>query len=332
MTLSAVFVFSFPKPAHAGFLSFLSNLFKGADTSATYNSQTAPLLSAPQSADSSFGTGGAVVSVVDGASLLPVVGPMGSSADIETYKLDQITTYTVRKGDTLSDIADMFDVNVDTILWANDIKSVDSVQIGDVLVILPVSGVQYTVKKGDTLDSVAKKFKSDAGEIAAFNDMDPERPLDIGSAIIIPEGKLNTPAPSSSGSQVPRTITGSRRYSSGPDLGGYFLRPIDGGRKTQGIHGFNGVDLADSCGEPVYASASGDVIIAKKTGWNGGYGSYIVITHPNGTQTLYSHLSSVLVSSGWHVTRGMQIGTIGSTGRSTGCHVHFEVHGAKNPF
>lgn len=330
MAISAVFVFSFPRPAHAGFISFLSNLFKDADTPVVYNSQTAPLLSAPQSADPSFGTGGAVVSMVDGSSLLPVVGPMGSSADIETYKLDQITTYTVRKGDTLSAIADMFGVSVDTILWANDIKSADGVKIGDVLVILPISGVQYTVKKGDTIEGIAKKLKSDVGDIAAFNDMEPDGSLEIGSTIIIPEGKLNTPA--SSGNQAPRTNTTSRRYAGGPDLGGYFLRPIEGGRKTQGIHGFNGVDLADSCGEPVYASASGDVTIARKTGWNGGYGEYIVITHPNGTQTLYSHLSSVLVSAGWHVTRGMKIGTIGSTGRSTGCHVHFEVRGAKNPF
>ena len=105
-----------------------------------------------------------------------------------------------------------------------------------------------------------------------------------------------------------------------------------GGRKTQGIHGYNGVDLASSCGEPVFASASGSVILARPTGWNSGYGQYTVLSHSNSTQTLYAHLSKIFVSPGQNVSQGAIIGLIGSTGRSTGCHVHFEVRGARNPF
>lgn len=326
--LSGLFLLISPKPAHAGLFSFLGDLLKSNDAPIEYNSQTAPLLSAPQSLDVFLGTGGSEVNIVSGQSLLPNTGPLGSIADVETYKLDQITTYTVRAGDTLSEIADMFGISVNTIIWANDLKRGAVVQPGDVLIILPVSGIQYTVKKGDTIEGLAKRFKSDSGDLVAFNGLNPEKSLEVGSTIIIPDADLGVPAPSSAGS----SSGSSPRASRGPDLGGYFLRPIDGGRKTQGIHGYNGVDLADSCGDPVYASASGDVLIAKSTGWNGGYGEYVVIAHPNGTQTLYAHLSKVLIGPGWHVTRGMQIGNIGTTGRSTGCHVHFEVRGAKNPF
>ncbi len=327
--LSGLFLFVFPKPAHASIFSFLGDLLKSNnDQPIEYNSQTAPLLSAPQSSDVFFGTGGSEINIVGGQSLLPNTGPMGSIVDVETYKLDQITTYTVRNGDTLSEIADMFDVSVNTIMWANDLKRGDIVRPGDVLIILPVSGIQYTVKKGDTIEGLVKRFKSDSGDIIVFNGLNPEKPLEIGSTIIIPDAEFGIPALPNNNSSSGAT----RRSSQGPDLGGYFLRPIDGGRKSQGIHGYNGVDLASSCGESVYASASGDVLIAKSTGWNGGFGEYIVIAHPNGTKTLYAHLSSILVGPGWHVTRGMKIGTIGSTGRSTGCHVHFEVRGAKNPF
>ena len=82
----------------------------------------------------------------------------------------------------------------------------------------------------------------------------------------------------------------------------------------------------------VFASNGGNVIIARDSGWNGGYGKYIVVNHPNKTQTLYAHLGLIAVSTGQYVGRGTSIGTIGSTGNSTGCHVHFEIRGAKNPF
>jgi murein DD-endopeptidase MepM/ murein hydrolase activator NlpD len=92
------------------------------------------------------------------------------------------------------------------------------------------------------------------------------------------------------------------------------------------------VDLAAPIGTPIMASAEGDVIISKNYGWNGGYGEYVVISHPNGTQTLYAHMSSNLAYQGMHVYKGQVIGFVGSTGKSTGSHLHFEVRGAKNPF
>jgi murein DD-endopeptidase MepM/ murein hydrolase activator NlpD len=110
------------------------------------------------------------------------------------------------------------------------------------------------------------------------------------------------------------------------------MRPVASGIRTQGIHGHNGVDLASSVGTPIYAAATGNVIISRVGGWNGGYGNYIVISHSNGTQTLYGHLNSISVNSGDNVVKGQFIGTMGNTGKSTGPHLHFEIRGARNPF
>ncbi len=236
-----------------------------------------------------------------------------------------IFVYTVKKGDTPSKIAETFGITLNTLLWANDIKNSSSIQVGDELIILPISGVQYTVKKGDTIDSIAKKFKGDAAEIMSFNGLAVNESLEPGTALIIPDGEMASP-PSQPGRAQPSRFAGLPSYI------GYYLRPILGGRKTQGIHGYNGVDVATSCGEPVYASAAGSVIISRRAGWNSGYGEYVVLSHQNFTQTLYAHLSQVFVSPGQTVSQGSIVGLVGSTGRSTGCHVHFEVRGARNPF
>ena len=102
--------------------------------------------------------------------------------------------------------------------------------------------------------------------------------------------------------------------------------------RTQGIHGYNAVDLAAGYGSPIRAAAAGEVIVSKASGWNGGYGQYIVIRHANGAQTLYSHMMRNDVGVGSYVSQGQVIGGMGSTGKSTGTHLHFEVRGARNPF
>ena len=311
--------------AHAGLFSFLEKWFGEESTDAvSYNSQTLPLLKAPNASELKAATGGAMINLVGDSSLLPVVGPMGSIADVETYKLDQITIYTVREGDTLSGIAEMFGVDVATIYWANDLKKGSLVKTGDMLIILPISGIQYAVKKGDTVKSLAQKFKSDEDEIIAYNNLSIDGPLTVGTSIIIPDAEM--------GSIPTATAKKTVRGGSGPDLAGYFMRPISGGKKSQGLHGYNGVDLASNCGTPVYVSAGGTVLIARREGWNGGYGRYIVVAHPNGTQTLYAHLLHVSAVVGQYAPQGYQIGSIGTTGNSTGCHLHFEIRGARNPF
>ncbi len=305
-------------------MDFLNNIFGNEEPqSSSANSQVMPILSAPQNINPSAGRGGGDISIVQGSALLPVSGPLGSIADIEERKPDTISLYVVRPGDTMYTIASLFGVSVNTIRWANDLERTSIITPGQVLVILPISGLQYTAKKGDTLKSIAKKFGGDAEEIADFNGLALEGTLEAGASLIIPNGEAGIIA----------SVPPPKKSAGGTAAGrGYYLRPFMGGVRTQGIHGYNGVDLASSCGTPIVAAATGDVILTKSSGWNAGYGHYVTISHPNGTQTLYAHLSGLEVGRGWHVVQGQLIGYMGSTGLSTGCHLHFEVRGGRNPF
>lgn len=338
LRLTALILIIIPVMAYAsGFFSFIGSLFNDNSDSSSkaFNSQNIALLQSTASPNGSIYN--RHVSIVDGTSLTAESpDPMVSSTPLSS---DQISLYVVHNGDTLSGIAKMFNVSVNTIIWANNIVG-KKISPGDQLVILPISGVEYTVKSGDSLKSIAKKFKGDVDDIASFNNLSPKAKLAVGDTIIIPDGEITSSTGSSaysSGSSsggssgTPSAKVGS--YSPNyPVIIGYYMRPVVGGIKTQGIHGHNGVDLASSYGANILAAADGEVIIARSGGWNGGYGSYIVIRHSNGTQTLYAHLSAVLVSAGQSVGQGQIIGHMGSSGDSTGTHLHFEIRGARNPF
>ena len=326
-------LFAIPAHAHAGLFSLFSDIFKKIAPEEVYektvNSQNVAILQAALNYDPNPQKGGGDITIVGGSALLPEAGPLGTLVDVENFSpsSDNISIYVVREGDSLSQIAEMFGVTANTIIWANNIPHGDRISVGQTLVILPVSGVRHTVAKGDTLASIAKQFKGDIDEIARFNDLPSTAELAVGTIIVIPDGELGTAVRQQY--NVPNSVVYGTR---GPFYEGYYTRPIAGGRKTQGLHGYNGVDLGAPFGTPVYASASGDVIVSRATGWNGGYGQYIVVSHGNGTQTLYAHLSNVIVSEGADVSQGQIIGYVGSTGRSTGPHIHFEVRGAQNPF
>lgn len=271
------------------------------------------------------------VAITGGVALAPASGPSGTLADTEgDAGSGQIAIYVVRPGDTLGTIAQMYGVSVNTIIWANDLGYKGVIHPGDTLVILPVTGVEYTTKKGDTLASIAKKFSADAGEIAQYNGLDPQGALTTGTDIIIPNGEIAAPVAPSIAVKA-ATAKNPLIGANGPVIAGYYVLPVHG-ILTQGLHGWNGVDIGAPRGTPVYASAAGTVIIARAGGYNGGLGSYVVIAHPNGTQTLYAHASKVLVSAGQSVAQGQTIALVGNTGLSTGPHVHFEVRGAANPF
>ncbi len=323
--LGAVFA---PQDAHAsGIGDFFKNLFGFGTESPAAESKPAekpfPFLSSEPVPKAEA----VPLEIIDDTSLVSNIGPLGNAAEAaESAQTYMISTYTVRKGDSLGLIARTFGVSVQTITWANDIPRGGAIKEGEVLIILPVSGIQHTVQKGDTIASIAKKYGGDPDDIVDFNDIALGESLEVGSVVIVPDGEASEPAPQTT---KPRTqiVRGS-----GPELVGYYLRPIVGGRKTQGIHGYNGVDLAAPRGSVVRSAASGTVIIARASGWNGGYGKYVVVAHPNGTQTLYAHLNSVDARIGAAVAQGQMIGLVGSTGKSTGSHLHFEVRGAKNPF
>lgn len=314
-----------PSDTHAGVFSYISNLSHNKSASAReipHSSGTLGVLEANLGPNSTSPVGGGEIAIVDGSALIQEVGVIGTQADIMESKSTQISLYVVRQGDSLSVIAKMFGVSVNTIVWANNIRG--PIHEGDELVILPISGVSHKVIRGDTIRSIATKYKADIDDILNYNDLKLNSVLEAGSIVLVPDGEIqSTPLV---------TATSKLRNAGGPFYPGYYLRPIDSGRKTQGLHGYNGVDIGAPTGTPVYASADGVVLLARSYGYNGGYGQYIVVSHANGTQTLYAHLSRVLISSGEVVLKGQTIGLVGSSGKSTGSHIHFEIRGAVNPF
>ena len=360
---------TYSQTAHAGLLSFISNLFGAgnvsADTQASTSnssstnqlvtSQNMPILEAASNPDPNPNDCGDI-SPVNGTILDPGVS---SSAIISCgTNSTQISTYTVKVGDTISAVAHMFNVSVNTILWANNLTGRSVLQTGQTLVILPISGINYVVKSGDSLQSIAKKYGGDhpteiLADILSYNDVTATSKLQIGQTIIIPAAELSsvdmvqTPVYKSSSGINPKSLsseplldniknwpsyTGCNVQTSGC----YYLRPIQGGHISQKLHLHNAVDLAAPVGTPIVASAGGTVIISRiNGGWNGGYGNFIVVSHNNGTQTLYAHLvakSSGIVALGQHVSQGDLIGYIGMTGKTFGPHIHFEIRGAQNPF
>lgn len=249
---------------------------------------------------------------------------------IEAYgvKRSQIAEYIVQPGDLLSFIASDYGVSINSIIWANGLKDADSISPGQTLKIPPITGVIHRVKKGDTLASIAKKYGADETRILEFNTLPQSGEIIEGDDLIIPDGQIKTTYIATSGTTS--TTSKTQRFSYLPNLGDYFMLPTNGYNWGY-IHGRNGVDMANSCGTPIYAAADGTVTVSDATGYNGGFGKYIKLSHANGTETLYAHATKLLVSIGDYITRGQMIALMGSTGRSTGCHLHFEVHGAKNP-
>jgi murein DD-endopeptidase MepM/ murein hydrolase activator NlpD len=337
LAVVASFLLFFPSSAaYAGILSFMGGIFADLHFSKEFigvpvNSQTMALLEAVRNSDPSPDPDSAEVTIVNDSAILAQSAPDQSAGSGVTPASDQISVYVVRKGDTLSAIAKMFGVSANTILWANDIPKGGTVRLGQKLVILPVSGVQHTVKKGDTVVKLAALYKADADEIRGANDMEDDEKLTVGDIIVIPNG-VETEAPSVSPIKTIKKAIGSLvDGSSAVSTNGYFVRPT-AGKKTQGIHGHNGVDFHAAKGTAVVASAAGVVVVSRDSGWNGGYGQYVVIKHGNGMQTLYAHLSNNIVSEGQEVSQGQLVGYSGDTGKSFGPHLHFEVRGGRNPF
>jgi LysM repeat protein len=325
-------IFSGIKTTEASLFSIISDWFTGDDveaqisqSSTTSNLQTLPILEPATNTDPNPINMPDIEPIMYGDMLVPEIA---SAQSIEMAPVNtKVSVYQVRPGDNVHVIAKMFGVSVNTVLWSNNLNSKSVLRPGDTLVILPITGITHTVAKGDTLQSITKKYKADLDEVLAYNDISLSSSIVVGQKILIPNAEINYSVPT-------KYVAGSNpaHDTDGPNYVGYYSKPVKSGVKTQGLHGYNAVDFGAPVGTPIYASAGGTVIVSRDSGWNGGYGNFIIISHDNGTQTLYSHLSKNLVSVGQIVGQDDLIGRIGVTGKVTGPHLHFEIRGAKNPF
>ena len=237
----------------------------------------------------------------------------------------EVVEYVVQSGDTISSIAQDFGVSVETILWENNLTSRSLIRPGNTLKILPQTGLMHIIARNETISSISKKYDVSSDSIIIANNLDTDEILKLNQKIFIPGGKkIVVPAPVSrptyTGTSIAQSVptTPSTSYS-----GGKLLWPTVGHRITQYYSWkHNGLDIANKTGTPLYAAESGTV---ERSGWNTGYGYNVVINHGGGLKTLYAHASKLHVKAGDSVNRGDIIADMGSTGWSTGPHIHFEV-------
>jgi len=248
---------------------------------------------------------------------------------------EDIIYYVVQASDTVSTIAANFGISVNTILWENDLNAYSLIRPGDKLAILPASGVSYKVGRGDTLAAIASKYGVDAGTILEANKLANANMLSAGQKLIIPGGKKSN----YSASQVARNVSPvaiiKDLFKPGnlkSFVSNKLAWPTVGARITQYFSWrHHAIDIANRTGTPIYACDSGVVEVA---GWGSGYGNQIVVNHGGGRISRYAHLSKFYVKNGSTVDKGEVVGLMGSTGNSTGPHLHFEyiINGIKyNP-
>jgi murein DD-endopeptidase MepM/ murein hydrolase activator NlpD len=272
---------------------------------------------------------------------------LGTSVDTNTqYKVVQ---YSIKRGDTVSSIAGDYKIKSATLMWANDKlmqSGPNSLKVGQVILVPPVDGVLYKWKTGDTLKAVADQFGAATDDILLWpgNNIDLTNPvIDPNTLVMIPGGKsddINWVSVSyGNGSSGTSTGSSTTCGNVGPVGGGGTLswpspyHYVNGGNNFSSTH--LAVDFYAPEGTPISAADNGVVVWSSFGQWNGGYGNVVMIDHRNGFKTLYGHLSQVNVSLCQPVYTGQVIGLSGSTGNSTGAHLHFEVRhggGFMNPW
>jgi LysM repeat protein len=229
-----------------------------------------------------------------------------------------VFVYVVQSGDNVSKIAQSFGLRPETILWSNPELETwpDYIVVGQELFILPLNGAYHEVKAGDTLDSIAKRYSVDISAIVEceYNDLAEPYELQAGQRLVIPGGTRPVVARYVRATAPPPT--------NAPQGTGNFMWPTSGYLTQSYWLGHQAIDIGAPTGTPVYAADAGYVAA---TGWMGGYGNYVIVNHGNGFETLYAHLSEIRAIAGQGVDRGHLIGLVGSTGRSTGPHLHFEI-------
>ena len=238
---------------------------------------------------------------------------------------DKIIYYTIKPGDSVSTIAAEFEVSVNTILWENNLSAYSLIRPGNKLAILPTTGITHKVARGENLSKIAKQYNIEENKIIEVNKLTDSSKLAAGQKLIIPDGRkvryASYTTPSYTGLSAIKSLvapTGAKPVSSNK-----MNWPTQGHRITQYYSWrHHGVDIANKNGTPIYAADAGTV---EYIGWGRGYGNQIVINHGGGKKTRYAHLSKFYVSKGDKVNKGQTIAAMGSTGWSTGSHLHFEV-------
>lgn len=251
--------------------------------------------------------------------------------EVELYRGGEVVVHTVGEGETLQSIAERYGLQPETIVWENNLSSTKAtLEVGTELNILPIDGLRHKVAKGETIYTIAEKYGlSDAQAQMIvdypFNEFanDETFELAVGQYIMVPDGVKQSA--SSSGATYRPTYAIALTANAGDVSGsGAFMWPASGGISQgykAGIH--MAIDIANRSAGPILAADAGTVIAA---GWdNSGYGNRVIIDHGNGFITLYAHMSSLSVQAGQGVNQGSVVGQMGSTGRSTGTHLHFEI-------
>lgn len=227
-------------------------------------------------------------------------------------------TYRVKSGDMIGFIADAFDVTQDTIISVNNIKQSRLIQPGQYLKIPSMPGIIYTVKKnGETPDTIAQKYKVNAEKVATVNYLNTDSELKAGTSLFVPDAELDWATRQEINGDLFKKPLHARYWLSSNY--GWRNSPFNAGART--FHG--GIDMAVSAGTPIYAALDGTVTAV---GYNATYGNYVIITHHSGYKTLYGHMKSTACRKGNFVYTNTVIGYVGSTGMSTGPHLHFTVY------
>lgn len=242
----------------------------------------------------------------------------GSEKKVSTVFKTAVTwkTYLVQNGDTLGSLTKKFHLtNLSTLISANNISSARSLRQGQKISVPSIDGIVYTVSKGNSLSSIAKKFGITIEDLADVNDLSSET-ISVGTKLFIPGGTIDSGILHSVlGDFFKNPIHARYRISSGY---GYRPDPFTGVRSFH-----TGVDFACPRGTAVFAASDGKVAF---TGWSNVFGNYVILTHASGYQTLYGHLSEIAVKKSERVSTSYVIGRVGSTGYSTGDHLHFTVY------
>lgn len=265
--------------------------------------------------------------LVAGASTESPIGEQVISSSITPVTIisekprDKVIEYEVKVGDTISKIAEEFAISEETILWENDLSSTSKIKEGQKIRILPVSGIAHKVEGGDTIYSVAKKYQANAQAIIdfPFNDVGDDFQLGAGLTLIVPDG-----APPAKPKAAPTQYLATQPLDIASLGTTQFIWPAVGQMAQYYSWYHPALDISNLGGGPIYASDAGTVTVA---GWpdSSGYGNRIIVDHGNGYTTLYAHLSGIYVSAGQKVGKGDVIGQMGSTGRSSGTHLHIEI-------